>query len=92
MTGGWQTSKEPTYVEACRAREGTDWYINRARPRQHGQDADRIKRLAADMGQAAPKRHHSRTRELPGSEYGTGFDPHRREPTARAATPHASPA
>ena len=29
VTGGWQTSKEPAYVEASRAREGTDWYVNR---------------------------------------------------------------
>jgi conjugative relaxase-like TrwC/TraI family protein len=29
VTGGWQTSKEPAYVEASRARQGTDWYVSR---------------------------------------------------------------
>ena len=29
VTGGWQTSKEPAYVEASRARHGTDWYVSR---------------------------------------------------------------
>jgi ATP-dependent exoDNAse (exonuclease V) alpha subunit len=28
ITGGWQTSKEPAYVEASRARQGTDWYVS----------------------------------------------------------------
>jgi conjugative relaxase-like TrwC/TraI family protein len=73
LTGGWQTSKEPAYVEASRAREGTDWYVNRQDLGQHGQDSDRIKRLAQTMG-------HSRTQtpslahpELPDPEWGTGF-------------------
>ena len=29
LTGGWQTSKETAYVEATRARHGTDWFIAR---------------------------------------------------------------
>jgi conjugative relaxase-like TrwC/TraI family protein len=73
ITGGWQTSKEPAYVEASRAREGTDWYVNRQDLGEHGQDSDRIKRLAQAMG-------HSRTQtpslahpELPDPEWGTGF-------------------
>jgi ATP-dependent exoDNAse (exonuclease V) alpha subunit len=29
LTGGWQTSKESAYVQATRARNGTDWHIAR---------------------------------------------------------------
>ena len=29
VTGGWQTSKETAYVEASRARAGTDWFLAR---------------------------------------------------------------
>ena len=29
VTGGWQTSQEGAYVQASRAREGTDWHIAR---------------------------------------------------------------
>ncbi len=50
LTGGWQTSKETTYVEATRARYGTDWFIARDQLGDDGQDPDRIKRLAQSMG------------------------------------------
>ena len=43
VTGGWQTSKETAYVEATRARHGTDWYIARDQLGDDGQDAVRIK-------------------------------------------------
>jgi ATP-dependent exoDNAse (exonuclease V) alpha subunit len=49
VTGGWQTSKEPAYVEASRAREGTDWYVNRHELGDEGHDAQRIERFAASM-------------------------------------------
>jgi hypothetical protein len=49
ITGGWQTSKEPAYVEASRAREGTDWYVNRRDLGVEGQDPERIERFAAAM-------------------------------------------
>ena len=52
VTGAWQTSKEPAYVEASRAREGTDWYVNRQDLGTDGHDSDRIKRLARDMGRS----------------------------------------
>jgi conjugative relaxase-like TrwC/TraI family protein len=74
VTGGWQTSKEPTYVEASRARQGTDWFVNREDLGVEGQDADRIERLAASM-----RRSHAQTPslahpELPDPDYGPGFD------------------
>src|SRR5271163_4038081 len=46
LTGGWQTSKETAYVEATRARHGTDWFIARDDLGNEGQDAARITRLA----------------------------------------------
>jgi conjugative relaxase-like TrwC/TraI family protein len=49
LTGGWQTSKETAYVEATRARHGTDWFIARDDLGTEGQDAARITRLAQKM-------------------------------------------
>jgi conjugative relaxase-like TrwC/TraI family protein len=49
VTGGWQTSKEPAYVEASRAREGTDWFVNRQDLGIEGHDTERIDRLASAM-------------------------------------------
>jgi ATP-dependent exoDNAse (exonuclease V) alpha subunit len=49
LTGGWQTSKETAYVEATRARHGTDWYIARDQLGEEGQDPERIDRLAQRM-------------------------------------------
>ena len=46
LTGGWQTSKETAYVEATRARHGTDWFIARDDLGSEGQDPQRITRLA----------------------------------------------
>ena len=49
VTGGWQASKETAYVEATRARHGTDWYVSRADLGEEGHDTDRIDRLAEAM-------------------------------------------
>ncbi|MGA9285526.1 MAG: AAA family ATPase [Solirubrobacteraceae bacterium] len=49
LTGGCQTSKETAYVQATRARHGTDWYLARDQLGEEGQDSDRITRLAARM-------------------------------------------
>jgi hypothetical protein len=49
LTGGWQTSKETAYVEATRARHGTDWFIARDDLGNDGQDAGRIMRLSRKM-------------------------------------------
>lgn len=49
LTGGWQTSKETAYVEATRARHGTDWFIARDDLGAEGQDPQRITRLAQRM-------------------------------------------
>jgi conjugative relaxase-like TrwC/TraI family protein len=73
VTGGWQTSKEPAYVEASRARQGTAWFVSREDLGVEGHDTDRISRLAANM-----RRSHSQTPslahpELPDRDYGPGF-------------------
>jgi ATP-dependent exoDNAse (exonuclease V) alpha subunit len=52
VTGGWQTSKEPAYVEASRAREGTDWFVNREELGVEGNDVERIQRLAQTMSRS----------------------------------------
>jgi conjugative relaxase-like TrwC/TraI family protein len=49
LTGGWQTSKETSYVQATRARHGTDWHLARDQLGEEGQDPQRITRLAQRM-------------------------------------------
>lgn len=49
ITGGWQTSRETTYVEASRASQRTEWFIARDELGTEGQDPDRIQRLAEHM-------------------------------------------
>jgi hypothetical protein len=49
LTGGWQTSKETAYVQATRARHGTDWNLARDQLGEEGQDPQRITRLAQRM-------------------------------------------
>jgi conjugative relaxase-like TrwC/TraI family protein len=73
VTGGWQTSKEPAYVEASRAREGTDWYVNRQDLGEHGHDSDRIKRLARDMSRSRTQTPSLARPERPGHEWGPDF-------------------
>ncbi|MFI5009342.1 MAG: relaxase domain-containing protein [Solirubrobacterales bacterium] len=47
-----QTSKESAYVEATRARHGTDWYLARDDLGAEGQDEQRILKLAGKMRQS----------------------------------------
>jgi conjugative relaxase-like TrwC/TraI family protein len=73
VTGGWQTSKEPAYVEASRARQGTDWFVSREALGVEGHDTDRIQRLAENMRRShaqAPSLAHP---ELADRDYGTHF-------------------
>lgn len=49
VTGGWQTSQEGAYVQASRAREGTDWHVAREDLGTEGVDAERVQRLAGMM-------------------------------------------
>jgi len=75
LTGSWQTSKETAYVQATRARKGTDWYLARDQLGNEGQDPDRITRLAQNMTRSrahAPSVIH---REIPGPEWDPTRDP-----------------
>jgi conjugative relaxase-like TrwC/TraI family protein len=49
ITGGWQTSKEPAYVQASRARHGADFFVNRDDLGTDGNDINRVSRLAERM-------------------------------------------
>jgi conjugative relaxase-like TrwC/TraI family protein len=59
VTGGWQTSRETAYVQASRARHGTDWFVNRDELGAAGHDVGRIQRLAHQMS-----RSHAQTPSL----------------------------
>ena len=83
VTGGWQTSKEPAYVEASRARQGTAWFVSREDLGVEGHDTDRIQRLAENM-----RRSHAQTPSLAHPEladrvWGTNF--HRQLAPSRAS-------
>jgi ATP-dependent exoDNAse (exonuclease V) alpha subunit len=73
LTGGWQTSKESAYVQATRARKGTDWYLARDQLGIEGQDPGRITRLAGRMTQSRARTPSVIHREIPGP----GWDPSR---------------
>jgi conjugative relaxase-like TrwC/TraI family protein len=73
VTGGWQTSKEPAYVEASRARQGTDWYVSRQDLGVEGHDSDRIKRLAQNMSRSHAQTPSLQHPEIPDPDYGPGF-------------------
>jgi conjugative relaxase-like TrwC/TraI family protein len=65
LTGGWQTGKESAYVEATRAREGTDWHLAREDLGQAVQDHDRTHRLADAMSQSRAQTPSLAYKELP---------------------------
>jgi conjugative relaxase-like TrwC/TraI family protein len=70
VTGGWQTSKEPAYVEASRARRGTDWYVSREDLGVEGHDSERIARLAQSMSRSHAQTPSLAYSELPDLDYG----------------------
>jgi hypothetical protein len=74
VTGGWQTSKEPAYVEASRARRGTDWFVSREDLGLEGQDSERIARLAHNMSRSGAQTPSLAYPELPDPLYGPGFN------------------
>jgi conjugative relaxase-like TrwC/TraI family protein len=70
LTGGWQTSKEPAYVEASRARQGTDWFVSREDLGVEGHDTERINRLAQAMGRSHAQTPSLEYPELPDVDFG----------------------
>jgi conjugative relaxase-like TrwC/TraI family protein len=75
LTGGWQTSKETAYVQATRARHGTDWHLARDQLGEEGQDPDRITRLAQRMSNSRLQAPSTDFRELPGPAWRPTRDP-----------------
>ena len=76
VTGGWQTSKESAYVQASRAREGTEWFLARDELGTDGQDERRVYQLAGKMRTSrahAPSLAH---REVKDPTWGLELDPH----------------
>jgi hypothetical protein len=73
VTGGWQTSKEPAYVEASRARQRTSWFVNREDLGTEGHDTNRIQRLAQNMTRSHAQTPSLAHPELPDPDYGLGF-------------------
>lgn len=49
LTGGWQTSKETAYVQATRARNGTDWHLARDQLSHNNRDHHPIEHLTQRM-------------------------------------------
>ena len=89
VTGGWQTSRETAYVEASRARNGTEFYVNREELDLAGQD-ERLRRAGSPRRcEPAAHRHpRSRTASSP-TRRGTSATSTRS--TATAASPPTSP-
>src|SRR5664280_819091 len=73
VTGGWQTSKESAYVQASRAREGTEWFLAREELGFEGQDERRVNRLADKMRSSRAHTPSLAHPELPDPEWGPGF-------------------
>lgn len=85
LTGGWQTSKETAYVEATRARHGTDWHIARDQLGNEGQDADRVKRLAQNMSHSRKQTPSLAYQAATNVGWQPSRDPLRLRPTLRLA-------
>jgi hypothetical protein len=75
LTGGWQTSKETAYVQATRARHGTDWHLARDQLSEEEQDPGRITRLAHRMSNSRLQAPSVDYRELPGAAWSPTRDP-----------------
>jgi conjugative relaxase-like TrwC/TraI family protein len=93
VTGGWQTSKETAYVEATRGRHGTEWYIARDELGEHGQDPDRVRRLAEHMRNSRAQTPSIVHQERAGPDWSPSLNPLRLRPALSptrglAHTPH----
>jgi conjugative relaxase-like TrwC/TraI family protein len=73
VTGGWQTSKESAYVQASRARHGTEWYLAREELGAEGLDERRIWKLAGKMRTSRAQTPSLAHPELADPEYGSGY-------------------
>jgi conjugative relaxase-like TrwC/TraI family protein len=73
VTGGWQTGKESAYVQASRAREGTEWFLAREELGVEGLDERRVGKLAQKMRTSRAHTPSLAHAELADPEYGTGY-------------------
>jgi ATP-dependent exoDNAse (exonuclease V) alpha subunit len=73
VTGGWQTSKESAYVQASRARQGTEWFLARDELGLDGQDERRVTSLANKMRNSRAHTPSLAHPELPDPDWGRGF-------------------
>ena len=74
VTGGWQTSKESSYVQASRARKGTEWFLARQELSLEGQDEKRVYKLADKMRSSRAQTPSLVHRELSYRERGPGLE------------------
>jgi ATP-dependent exoDNAse (exonuclease V) alpha subunit len=75
VTGGWQTSRETAYVQASRARRGTEWLLAREELGLEGQDDRRVEQLAAKMRNSQARTPSLALRERPAPEWEPGREP-----------------
>ncbi|MGA2166361.1 MAG: hypothetical protein ABSH36_18110 [Solirubrobacteraceae bacterium] len=74
VTGGWQTSQEGSYVEASRARNGTEWYLNRDELDLAGQDERLVDTLSKKMRTSRAQTPSLAHREQRDPGWGLGHD------------------
>jgi conjugative relaxase-like TrwC/TraI family protein len=74
VTGGWQTSREGSYVEASRARHGTEWFVNRDELDLAGQDERLVERLSEKMRTSRAQTPSLVHREHPDPGWGLGYE------------------
>ncbi len=89
VTGGWQTSQEGAYVQASRARNGTDWHVARDDLGTEGVDAQRVGRLAELMRASRAQFPSLAFRALTAST-GAGVGEELQRSTARQLAPDSS--
>ena len=94
VTGGWQTSRETAYVQASRAREGTEWFLARDELGTQGQDERRIESSPKRCEPAAPTPPRSSIASYPTPNGGRGSSTRSHQPApapgSRRGPPHAN--
>jgi conjugative relaxase-like TrwC/TraI family protein len=73
VTGGWQTSKESSYVQASRARQGTEFFLAREELGSEGLDAGRVEKLSEKMRTSRAHTPSLKHAELPDPDWGPGL-------------------
>ena len=74
VTGGWQMSRETAYVEASRARNGTEFYVNREELDLAGHDERLLERLSERMRTSRAQTPSLAYREQHDSAWDLGYE------------------